>query len=310
MTVTYGEKSFSIPITIIDSQKPGQVYVFTGGIHGDEPGGSKVVEKIAEYFKSARLKKGKIILLPKINPLGLEKKTRRFPDSDEDLNRCFTDTPKTVGEKIIAQLIEKIKSFTPDQIIDIHNDWKSSLPYTILDSRNFLDEKLFQKNLNISKTINFPIIEEKHILEVSLSGYFSKHGIPALTLEIGGDKEIYKKFINLGKYTLLYLLYQEGMIKFNFWTWLKKFSSPAIVSGKTLSYVDVPTPIPKSEIKKVVYYAKPKALVNKGTLLCIVYDKKGIKEKILSPINGIVLAHNEKIPEYPEEELYALGNLE
>jgi predicted deacylase len=302
------DQFFEIPFTVVDSGAPGQTYVFTGGIHGDEIGGSKIVEEVIKYFKKGKLLKGKVILFPRLNPLALDKKMRRFPETGEDLNRCFTDNPDTVGEKIAAQIITKINSFKPDYLIDIHNDWKFSIPYTILD-KNQTGDSIYEKSLSMAKYIDFPMIQETETIPKTLSGYFYSKKIPALTLEIGGDREVYRKFLNIGRNAILNLLYKEKMVQFSFKVWLAKFRSPRKISGKTLFYKSAGNPVEAKDVKSVTYKVRPKKIVKEGQVLCVVVDKNNKKHIVVSPVSGIVLAHNEKTPVYPETEVYALGSI-
>lgn len=298
LNVKYGEnKGFDVYISIFESANPGPTVVLTAGIHGDEHNGVEVIKNIQHFLKNNNLLKGKVVLFHSLNPQAIEANVRYFPETNEDLNRAFTDNPVTEGQKIASQIKDKILGYKPEVVFDIHNDWEDSIPYTLLED---------PKNISDAVLLNFPMITETEDVPGALTGYLHKKGIHALTLEIGGQK-VNKANIKSGARALLHYLAKRKMVKFSLRNWYGKFSAPRKIAKKVLSYESITTPIKKEEIEKVNYKAKAGKFVKKGQVVAEVITNDKQKIKIISQASGIVLSHNEKIPVYPEDSLYALG---
>ncbi|MBN2269402.1 MAG: succinylglutamate desuccinylase/aspartoacylase family protein, partial [Sedimentisphaerales bacterium] len=108
---------------IVDSNKPGPVIMIVGGIHGDEPAGSRAAEQIRHW----EITKGKLIVLPRANVPALSRKTRLMPDLPEvygNLNRNF---PQASGESGKCDLSKALWSVVcierPDWLLDLHEGY-------------------------------------------------------------------------------------------------------------------------------------------------------------------------------------------
>jgi hypothetical protein len=95
--------------------------MITGGMHGNEPAGARA----AEHIRFWTIRRGKLIIVPRLNPAALEAGKRWIPDAPRersDLNRNF---PKT-GQPDKARGTEGgavwafAKSSKPDWLLDLH----------------------------------------------------------------------------------------------------------------------------------------------------------------------------------------------
>lgn len=105
---------------IMDSGVAGPTVVVIGGVHGDEPAGYRAARQIAGW----RPAKGRLVVVPRANILGLGASTRRMPGlskSVSDLNRQFptADRDQPVGELATA-LWRFVCEQEPDFVIDLH----------------------------------------------------------------------------------------------------------------------------------------------------------------------------------------------
>gem|GEM_PF-2075100 len=110
---------------IIDSGVEGSTVLIVGGMHGNEPAGSLAAEQISHW----PISRGKLIVIPRANILGLQAETRLIPGQpteSADLNRNFpqigeeaemTVTPR--GE-LAAALWNFAFKARPDWVIDLH----------------------------------------------------------------------------------------------------------------------------------------------------------------------------------------------
>ena len=125
------------PIYLIEMGNGKEITLILGVIHGDEPQGKYIIEKLRDYLKLKPdiLKGKKVLLIPVANPDGLIRKTRTNARG-VDLNRNFpTKDWGTIKQKrynpgkkdpepetkIIIKVIERYK---PHKVISIHSYYR------------------------------------------------------------------------------------------------------------------------------------------------------------------------------------------
>lgn len=111
-----------IDIFTIDTQIPGPTLLMIGGTHGNEPAGSIWIE----YFMKNHppIKCGKIILVPRLNKIGLLLSRRHVFHNliYRDLNRNYPIKDGEEGKDLINKKIVKLIKHA-DFIIDFHEGW-------------------------------------------------------------------------------------------------------------------------------------------------------------------------------------------
>jgi predicted deacylase len=112
---------YATPYYVRDSGRPGPVVMITGGVHGDEPAGAAAAEEIRHWTIS----RGRIIIVPRLNILGLEarRRTMRGVESSlADLNRNFAhvgrkEPPRGVLATEVWNFVQRQK---PQWLVDLH----------------------------------------------------------------------------------------------------------------------------------------------------------------------------------------------
>lgn len=108
---------------VIDSNEPGPVVMIVGGIHGNEPAGTRA----AEHIRHWEITKGKLIVLPGANVPALTGKTRLIPDMPKgcgNLNRNFPETAGEPGKCSLSKAIWSVVcSERPDWLLDLHEGY-------------------------------------------------------------------------------------------------------------------------------------------------------------------------------------------
>src|SRR6266508_5679907 len=89
----------------------------TGGVHGDEPGGSAALAALAAQG---------ITTFGPCNPWGLAHGRRTLQDG-RDLNRCFARRDCAEARRVRAFLVEH----RPTLVLDLHEDRWTDAPYII-----------------------------------------------------------------------------------------------------------------------------------------------------------------------------------
>ncbi|MBT3637157.1 MAG: hypothetical protein HN531_09470 [Opitutae bacterium] len=147
-----------------DSGKPGPILMVVGGMHGNEPAGSRAVGQIRHWLPE----RGKIVVLPRANATGLDAGIRFIPNSPgelRDLNRNF---PKTDGEngargELAREIWALAKRFEPDWLLDLHegSDFhqinKKSVGSSIIPTKGEgMDEAVTKALRAVNETIEDP----------------------------------------------------------------------------------------------------------------------------------------------------------
>lgn len=165
-SIVITDKINSIDPIIIDSGNPGPVLLMIGGTHGNEPAGTIGLEKFISA--NVHLTRGKIIIVPRVNKIGLElglrygfngfvpiDYNRNYPTS---LQKSFSNSNSNINSQII-NLVNK-----SDFILDIHEGWGWNIvnPES-LSSGIYPSDTIESKSigLTIVKRINQTIIDNK-----------------------------------------------------------------------------------------------------------------------------------------------------
>ena len=119
-------EGFDIPCHEIGPKSAHPVAALVGGLHGDEINGTFILARLADFlgqveagrFPELKLQ-GKVLIIPAVNVLGVNLRTRTWPFDKTDINRMFPGS--TVGEttqRIAYAVLEATKK--AELRIDIH----------------------------------------------------------------------------------------------------------------------------------------------------------------------------------------------
>jgi predicted deacylase len=289
-----------IPVMEIESKLPGPLIVLTGCIHGDEIGGTVVIHELFKVLKKELLC-GKIFAFPLLNPFGFETASRRISISNEDLNRSFPGKNKgTLAQRIAFRVMEKVQELQPQLVLDLHNDWNKSIPYTVIDP--------LEHNSNLSDIHHYamasglPSVQEPEKIPTSFSYSLNNIGIPALTLELGESLTINEKNVVYGLNAVLNILSELKMVHDMEKT---NFILPEAARNKILMYSSEPLCSSSGIIR---FLKKPGDLIQKGDKIAKVFNAfGGLIETIVSCHNGIILGHNDYALAFPGSPVMAFG---
>lgn len=119
---TIGSGTTKTPWYVVETGVPGPTILVIGGVHGNEPAGFRAADQIRHW----PIETGTLVVLPRLNRLGLEANIRWTPDFRNDrklrdLNRNFptkeSRTPKTPLAESAWGFVKKHK---PDWVFDLH----------------------------------------------------------------------------------------------------------------------------------------------------------------------------------------------
>jgi hypothetical protein len=182
------EKFNNIDQIEIDSGKNGPILLLLGGTHGNEPAGSIALEKI--LMSNLNLIKGKIIIIPRVNKLGLILGQRwgfnGFIPIDYNRNYPTFYNEYNSLNKINNQIIKLVNQ--SDFIIDIHEGWG----WNKIQS-NSLGSGLYSSNTLLSNLIGNETVKK---LNEEIFDNNKKFSFSSNNKEIDGTLSLYCKNIN------------------------------------------------------------------------------------------------------------------
>ncbi len=299
-----------LPMMETRGKEPGPVVWITGCIHGDEVGGIVVIQEVFKHLAANPLLKGTVHALPLMNPIGFENVTRHLTVTHEDLNRVFPGRKDgSLAERTAHIIFSTIEKTSPSLVIDLHNDWNNSIPYTLTDPYPGLARRTaYRETQRLAHATGFAVINEEESpddrddLRHSLSGSMLSHGVPSFTIELGPAYVVKEEFVALGVKSILNVLCELGMLpeceRF-------VYPTPRQFDDKVLRYTHEPR---ASKSGVVRFIAKPGAAVKKGDILARIYNPFGrLEETILAPRDALILGHTDYSVAFPGMELYAFG---
>jgi len=162
-------------------------------IHGNEPAGTPLVQKLTDYLQSkpSLLTGRKVVLLPLVNPDGMANNSR-YNARSVDLNRNFAAANRQnnaqngyvpLSEPEAGAIASVIRQYSPDRIVSIHQ------PLTCID----YDGPAWALASHLAQHCDLPI-RKLGAQSGSLGSYagLSMH-IPTITVELPRDADQYDR---------------------------------------------------------------------------------------------------------------------
>ena len=226
-----------IPVVIVQGNEAGPVVWVTANIHGGELTGIASVHRVLGNDLAAELR-GTLIVLPTINPAGLQV-MQRYPYYEaKDPNRVWPGfkNPRSNGvapavyQQVATLIFDAIVATNPDCLLDLHNASVDSVPFTIRDRVLYPPEassddlnranELAEKLDWLARAFGLSIVNEsptaKYVelaLHRSVAGSIvNTAGVPSLTLELGMGMAIDPPAVEAGTLGILNVLRAYEMI--------------------------------------------------------------------------------------------------
>ncbi|MFT4631446.1 MAG: succinylglutamate desuccinylase [Candidatus Azotimanducaceae bacterium] len=112
-------------------------------LHGNEPSGLKAVHDFLKSGEQPATNLG--IFVASVNAaLDPPILSQRFLPGEEDLNRCFNPPVNTHQRALAKNLLQQLRDFAPEAIVDTHNTSGRSLPFAVSICADTLSRQLTQ----------------------------------------------------------------------------------------------------------------------------------------------------------------------
>jgi predicted deacylase len=290
-----------IPYMSLISPEKGETIWLTACMHGDEIGGTVIVQEIFKRLKN-KLLRGSLHAFPLLNPFGFEMVSRSIAFTKEDLNRSFPGNERgTLAQRIASRIFSFIMETNPDFVIDLHNDWNKSIPYVLIDP--ILNDSRKKDIQELALSSGLLIIQDTDEISSSLTYNLIEQGVNALTLELGESYVINEKNIETGIQAVINTLMHLEMINdeqppFN-------YPLPEKINGKILCY----SAKPLSSVSGIIrFLKKPGDMILKGQKVARIYNAFGkLMESIVIENDGILIGLADNAIAFPGSPVMASG---
>lgn len=117
----------TLPVHVLDAPAPGPTVIIQAGIHGDEVAGVHAVEELLE--QGLHPKRGRLILIPRMNPAACRARSRTAPGG-QDLNRRYPGDPASpdVEDRLAHALFQLVLHEKPALVATLHESHKRYSP--------------------------------------------------------------------------------------------------------------------------------------------------------------------------------------
>jgi len=286
---SYTGLTISLPIRVVAAPKPGPTVFLTALIHGDELNGLGIIHDL--FFEGElNLLRGTVVAAPVVNVFGLESYSRYLPDR-RDLNRSF---PGRRSGSLTSRLAHLLFS----EIIR-HCDYGIDLHTAAVRRTNYPNIRADLDNPNVAalaRVFGCELLVHSKGAAGSLRRTAVKHGIPTIVLEAGEVWKIEPGVVELGARGVENVLKHLRMLP-------GRRSRPAYQRLiRRSAWI-------RAEAGGVLkFHAKPGEVVRKGQTVATNLGILGqVKDRILSPWDGIVLGMTTMPVVKPGEPVYHLA---
>lgn len=265
---------------------------------------------IQEVFKQVRRHdcvRGTINAFPLVNPIGFETGSRDITLSREDLNRSFPGKPDgSLAERVACRIFDAIERTEPDLVLDLHNDWQKSIPYTVLDPKpDQADSPAYRRAKSAAEHSGFiTVLDDEHVKN-SFTYSLLNRGVAALTIELGESYIVNEINVAYGVGCILSILQHLGIIDRT--GDLRTFAAPPEAKGRLLKYSSETVSTASGIIR---FLTRPGDVIKQGQPVARVYNAFGkLQDTIASPCDAIVLSHCDSSVAFPGVPVVAIAVL-
>lgn len=200
------ETWLSLPIHVVNGDRPGPRLWLSAAVHGDELNGVEIIRKVIEQLEPSELA-GAVIAVPIVNVFGFIEQSRYLPDR-RDLNRCFPGSPRGSLASRLAHLFmtEVVTQCTHG--IDIHtgSNHRANLPQIRANLKD-------SETLRCAKSFRAPVMMHAEVRDGSLREAATLRGIHVLLYEAGEPLRFDSDAIRIGIDGVLRVMAKLKMIE-------------------------------------------------------------------------------------------------
>jgi predicted deacylase len=292
-------------------RRPGPTVWLTACGHGDEVGGVVVVQEVFKRLRKQPLLRGELHAFPLMNPLGFEVSSRQVAFSGEDLNRCFPGHPQgSLAQRIANVIFMEIARTKPALVLDLHNDWRHSVPYTLIDPPpGPAHQETYARAQAFAPQTGFLLVAESLASAdgvaspKTLSGSLIRQGIASLTVELGEAYVVNERNVEFGVRAVWNCLAGLAMVETDAEPF--RYPAPERFRERFLTYYG---DLVSSTSGIIRFRIKAGDVIAARQPVARIYNAFGkLLETLSVPHSGIVLGHSDSSVAYPGVPVAAFG---
>lgn len=177
---------FSLPVTILNGERPGKTVLITAGIHSGEYVGIQSAIEVSNRLKIEKIA-GTVVIVKVINREAFEKRKGSMGIEDgKNLNRVFPGNPEGTQTERLAWGIEKELFPIADYYIDLHSgdDFEQLTPYVYY--AGVASEQVVKMSREMAEQADLPYMVCSTVGRGGCYNYAAALGIPSILIERGG----------------------------------------------------------------------------------------------------------------------------
>lgn len=177
---------FSLPVTILNGERPGKTVLITAGIHSGEYVGIQSAIELSNRLKIEKIA-GTVVIVKVINREAFEKRKGSMGMEDgKNLNRVFPGSPEGTQTERLAWGIEKELFPIADYYIDLHSgdDFEQLTPYVYY--AGVASEQVVKMSREMAEQADLPYMVCSTVGSGGCYNYAAALGIPSILIERGG----------------------------------------------------------------------------------------------------------------------------
>jgi predicted deacylase len=201
--------SISIPVVVVNGQHDGPTLVVEAAVHGSEYPGVVAIWRLLEALDPNVLC-GQVIAVPVANVPAFEVDNRVNPIDHQDMNRIFPGKPDgTLSERTAHALVTHIIG-RADYFVDLHAASAGDIVPVVI-TRESEGEVI-----ELARATGLEHIWVSSVGDAKLgpsTQYAMQQGIPSLTIEAGGGRELYPEAVDAQLKAVTSVMRYLGMLE-------------------------------------------------------------------------------------------------
>ena len=203
-----------VPVVAIKNGK-GPTALLVAGNHGDEYEGQIALLNLARRLQPEDIR-GRVVILPALNYPAVAAGTRTSPVDGGNLNRAFPGDPTGTPTAMLAHYLDEALLPLADIVVDLHAGGRSLefLPCALMrpGPSPSADHALRAALRAFAAPISYVTSGKAGGGATTLAAAAERHGVPALTAELGGGETVSHDGLRLAEEGLRRLLDQQDIL--------------------------------------------------------------------------------------------------
>ncbi len=201
-TVSFGGATESLPYYVFEGSQKGIDLVVTAGMHGNEVNGMVLAREFVRWMTENDIEskmKGRVTVFPVLNTSGFGDFSRYVTHDNMDLNRQFGKTESDSFSTNLANQLSLNFFAKADALIDLHDAGNGAM--LVPHCRIHKDDEIncISCSREMSKVFGTEVVYEReghrNMMAVALRNLYNT---PVVTVEIGGDQDVFKDLFEVG----------------------------------------------------------------------------------------------------------------